>query len=80
MQVNGFAAGHEVLEGSQFTQESEERLQATKNFFDIVLAAHTYATGGNNNGEWWQAPHSLASTLAPVSPLHSKPEHHPGSS
>ena len=58
--MNGFAAGFE-------STGDEGRLSAVANFFDIVTNAHTYATGGNNDGEYWQAPRELASSIAAVS-------------
>lgn len=33
-------------------------------FWDTLVAAHTYATGGSNVGEAWGAPDKLASTMA----------------
>ena len=60
MQVNGFAAGYK-------TSGDQERRQATSNFFDIITGGHSYATGGNNDGEYWGAPYQLASTISGVS-------------
>lgn len=34
------------------------------NFWDIVLRAHTYAIGGNSNGEYFQTPNAIASQLS----------------
>jgi hypothetical protein len=34
------------------------------NFWDIVIRAHTYAIGGNSNGEYFQTPNAIASQLS----------------
>ena len=34
------------------------------NFWDIVLRHHTYAIGGNSNGEYFQTPDAIASQLS----------------
>ncbi|HEV8559702.1 MAG TPA: glycoside hydrolase family 127 protein [Actinophytocola sp.] len=34
------------------------------NFFDIVIGHHTYAIGGNSNGEFFQQPDAIASQLS----------------
>lgn len=34
------------------------------NFWDIVLRAHSYAIGGNSNGEYFQTPNAIASQLS----------------
>jgi len=38
-------------------------LQAAENFFDTVLAGHTYITGGNSVREHFHAPNTLAETI-----------------
>ena len=38
-------------------------LLAAKNFFDIVLAGHTYITGGNSAREHFHAPNTMAATI-----------------
>ncbi|HZJ66073.1 MAG TPA: beta-L-arabinofuranosidase domain-containing protein [Kofleriaceae bacterium] len=35
-----------------------------QNFWDIVLAHHTYCIGGNSNGEFFQTPDAIASQLS----------------
>lgn len=35
-----------------------------QNFWDIVLAHHTYCIGGNSNGEYFQTPDAIASQLS----------------
>jgi len=35
-----------------------------QNFWDIVLAHHTYCIGGNSNGEYFQTPDSIAGQLS----------------
>jgi DUF1680 family protein len=35
-----------------------------QNFWDIVLAHHTYSIGGNSNGEYFQTPDAIASQLS----------------
>jgi DUF1680 family protein len=35
-----------------------------QNFWDIVLAHHTYCIGGNSNGEFFQTPDSIAGQLS----------------
>ena len=59
LQVNGFAAGFA-------TTGDKERQAAVSNFFDIITGSHSYATGGNNDGEAWGAPYQLGSTIAGV--------------
>jgi hypothetical protein len=34
------------------------------NFWDIVVGRHTYAIGGNSNGEYFQPPNAIASELS----------------
>ncbi len=34
------------------------------NFWDIVIARHTYANGGNSNGEYFQASNAIATELS----------------
>jgi len=45
------------------TQTARYRTIA-QNFWDIVLAHHTYAIGGNSNGEYFQVPDAIASQLS----------------
>ena len=59
LQVNGFAAGYS-------TTGDKDRQSAVSNFFDIITGSHSYATGGNNDGEYWQQPYQLGSTIAGV--------------
>ena len=35
-----------------------------QNFWDIVIAHHTYSIGGNSNGEYFQTPDAIASQLS----------------
>jgi uncharacterized protein len=35
-----------------------------QNFWDIVIAHHTYCIGGNSNGEYFQTPDAIASQLS----------------
>jgi len=44
-------------------KELPKYLLAAKNFFDIVLAGHTYITGGNSAREHFHAPSTLAETI-----------------
>jgi DUF1680 family protein len=39
-------------------------LTIARNFWDIVLAHHTYCIGGNSNGEYFQTPDSIAGQLS----------------
>jgi len=39
-------------------------LTIAQNFWDIVLAHHTYCIGGNSNGEFFQTPDSIAGQLS----------------
>ena len=39
-------------------------LTIASNFWDIVTNAHTYITGDNSNGEYFQAPFAIASQLS----------------
>jgi uncharacterized protein len=39
-------------------------LTIARNFWDIVLAHHTYCIGGNSNGEFFQTPDAIASQLS----------------
>jgi len=52
---------------TKLTQEEQKDLPkyllAAKNFFDIVLAGHTYITGGNSVREHFHAPNTLAETI-----------------
>ena len=41
----------------------DKYLQAAKNFFDIVLANHTYITGGNSVGEHFRTPEVMAEAI-----------------
>jgi len=41
----------------------DKYLQAAKNFFDIVLANHSYITGGNSVGEHFRTPQTMAETI-----------------
>ena len=43
--------------------ELPKYLVAVKNFFDIVLANHSYITGGNSCDEHFHAPDTLAATI-----------------
>ena len=58
-QVNGFAASYE-------RSGDTAKLAAVRNFFDIITSSHSYATGGNNDGEFWQAPHELGTVVTDV--------------
>ena len=60
LQVNGFAAGFAAT-------GDKDRQAAVSNFFDIITGSHSYATGGNNDGEYWGPAYQLASTIAGVS-------------
>ncbi|MDI1461395.1 glycoside hydrolase family 127 protein [Catellatospora sp. KI3] len=39
-------------------------LDIARNFWDIVVGHHTYAIGGNSNGEYFKAPDRIASELS----------------
>ncbi|GHJ44299.1 hypothetical protein Cs7R123_16410 [Catellatospora sp. TT07R-123] len=39
-------------------------LDIARNFWDIVIGHHTYAIGGNSNGEYFKAPDRIASELS----------------
>ncbi|MCL2363753.1 MAG: glycoside hydrolase family 127 protein [Defluviitaleaceae bacterium] len=41
----------------------DKYLQAAKNFFDIVLANHSYITGGNSVGEHFRTPQIMAESI-----------------
>lgn len=55
-QVNGFAARHEHV-GDQAS------LAAVSHFFKHLTSAHSYASGGSNDNEFWGAPSSLGDTF-----------------
>ena len=38
------------------------------NFWDIVIGRHTYAIGGNSNGEYFQAPERASPASCPTPP------------
>jgi DUF1680 family protein len=69
-QVNGFAAGYE-------STGDQGRRSAAFNFFDIIVGAHSYATGGSNDGEAWGPPYQLGSTIAAVRSFLPHPLLHP---
>jgi DUF1680 family protein len=49
----------------EYHQTSTARyLTIARNFWDIVLAHHTYCIGGNSNGEFFQTPDAIASQLS----------------
>lgn len=39
-------------------------LDIARNFWDIVVGRHSYAIGGNSNGEYFKAPNRIASELS----------------
>ena len=39
-------------------------LDIARNFWDIVVGHHTYAIGGNSDGEYFQTPNAIASRLS----------------
>ncbi|CAL8460830.1 g361 [Coccomyxa elongata] len=55
-QVNGFAARFEKA-------GHESSYAAVTNFFSIVTRAHSFATGGNNDHEFWGPPRQLADSI-----------------
>ncbi|KAG2492013.1 hypothetical protein HYH03_009742 [Edaphochlamys debaryana] len=55
-QVNGFAMAYDV------TGDESARV-ATRNFFDILISTHSYATGGSNDHEAWFAPSEVSNAL-----------------
>jgi hypothetical protein len=49
----------------EYHQTSTARYRTiAQNFWDIVLAHHTYCIGGNSNGEYFQTPDSIAGQLS----------------
>jgi DUF1680 family protein len=49
----------------EYHQTSTVRYRTiAQNFWDIVLAHHTYCIGGNSNGEFFQTPDSIAGQLS----------------
>eukprot|EP00966_Prymnesium_polylepis_P185661 4303663-Prymnesium_polylepis.1 len=56
-EIIGFARAHELT-----TNATD--LAITANFFDALFANHSYATGGSNSGECWQAPRDLGAFLS----------------
>jgi uncharacterized protein len=49
----------------EYHQTSTVRYRTiAQNFWDIVLAHHTYCIGGNSNGEYFQTPDAIASQLS----------------
>lgn len=56
MQVNGFAAAFEKA-------GHNASYAAVSNFFSVVTSAHSFATGGNNDHEYWGAPRQLADSV-----------------
>ena len=57
-QVIGAARGYEV--------EGDKRYRTiAANFWNDVVAEHSYATGGTSNGEYWHARGTLAENLGP---------------
>jgi DUF1680 family protein len=49
----------------EYHQTSTARYRTiAQNFWDIVLAHHTYCIGGNSNGEFFQTPDSIAGQLS----------------
>ncbi len=56
VQVNGFAA--------RFEKASHDgSYAAVTNFFSIVTRGHSFATGGNNDHEYWGPPRQLADSI-----------------
>ncbi len=45
------------------TSGHENSYTIAKNFFDIVIGAHTYINGGNSENEYFKAPNAIASQL-----------------
>ena len=50
------------LNGFALTQNATQAA-IVGNFLDILLANHSWATGGSNEGEWWHAPRTMAQQL-----------------
>ena len=49
----------------EYHQTSTARYRTiAQNFWDIVLAHHTYCIGGNSNGEYFQTPDAIAGQLS----------------
>jgi uncharacterized protein len=49
----------------EYMQTGETRyLDIASNFWNIVVSAHTYITGDNSNGEYFQTPNAIASQLS----------------
>ena len=55
-QVNGFAAAFEKA-------QDDVGFAAVSNFFDMVTSAHSFATGGSNDHEYWGPPRTMADSL-----------------
>ncbi|EFJ44751.1 hypothetical protein VOLCADRAFT_106211 [Volvox carteri f. nagariensis] len=55
-QVAGFAEAYDTV-------GDEAARNATRNFFDIVTTHHSFATGGSNDHEFWQAPDRMADSV-----------------
>ncbi|GIL43375.1 hypothetical protein Vafri_1144 [Volvox africanus] len=55
-QVAGFAEAYDTV-------GDEAAHNATRNFFNIVTTHHSFATGGSNDHEFWQAPDRLAHSI-----------------
>ena len=56
-EIVGFARAYELSNNST-------DLKVASNFFDALFTNHTYATGGSNSGECWQAPRDLGNFLS----------------
>lgn len=59
VQVNGFAAAFEKA-------QDNVGYAAVSNFFSMVTGAHSFATGGSNDHEYWGAPRAMADSLLVV--------------
>jgi len=60
LQVNGFAARFEKA-------GHDASYAAVTNFYTMITRAHSFATGGNNDHEYWGPPRQLADSIFLVS-------------
>ena len=58
-QVNGFAAHYEHTGNA-------DSLAATRSFFHHLTTAHSFASGGSNDNEFWQAANELGRSFEKV--------------
>ena len=76
MQVNGYAAVGLVGPQSSSKLYVNESRTATETFFRLVTSAHSYATGGSNDHEFWGPPNRVADAVTFVCPHMPKDQEH----